>query len=69
MAGERAISYTGMDIEEAINDVSNRFIDEISLSKSITYTTKQVGFEKVIEHQRNCTLAILQERGVFIANN
>ena len=67
MAGEEAISYTDMDIEEAINDFSNRFIHEISLSKSITYATKQLGFEKVIEHQRNCTLAILQEKDVFMA--
>ena len=28
------MSYTDMDIEEAINDFSNRFIDEISLSKT-----------------------------------
>ena len=55
-----------MDIEEAINDFSNRFIDEISLSKIITYAIKQLGFEKVIEHQ---TLAILQERDVFMAKS
>ena len=67
MAGEEVISYTDVDIEEAINDFSNRFIDEISLSKSIAYATKQLGFEKVIEHQRNCALAILQERDVFVA--
>ena len=67
MAGEEAISYTDMDIEEDINDFSNRFIDEISPLKSITYTTKQLGFEKVIEHQRSCALAILQERDVFMA--
>ena len=53
MAGEEAISYTDMDIEEAINDFCNRFIDEMSLSKTITYATRQLGFEKVIEHQRN----------------
>ena len=63
MAGEEAISYTDMDIEEAINDFCNRFIDEMSLSKTITYATRQLGFGKVIEHQRNCALAILQERG------
>ena len=68
MAGEEAISYTHMDIEKAINDFSNRFIDEISLSKTITHATNQLGFEKVIEHQRNCALAILQERDVFMAN-
>ena len=62
MAGEEAISCTDMDIEEA-----NRFIDEISLSKTITYATKQLRFEKVVEHQRNFTLAILQERDVFMA--
>ena len=56
-----------MDIEEAINDFSNRFIDEISLSKTMTYANKQLGFEKVVEHQRNCALAILQERDVFMA--
>ena len=67
MVGEEATSYTDMDIEEAINDFSNRFIDEISLSKTITYATKQLGFEKVIEYQRNCVLAILKERAVFMA--
>ena len=69
MAGEEAISYTDMDIEKAIcvNDFSNRFINEISLSKTITYATKQLGFKKVIEPQRNCTLAILQERDVFMS--
>ena len=56
-----------MDIEKAINDFSNRFIDEISIWKTITYATKQLGSEKVIEHQRNCALAILQERDVFMA--
>ena len=56
-----------MDIEEAINDFSNRFINEISLLKGTTYTTKQLGFEKVIEHQRNCALAILHVRDVFMA--
>ena len=68
------ISYTDLDIEdsdlnieETINDFSNRFIDEISLSKTITYATKLLGFEKVMEHQRNCALAILQERDVFMA--
>ena len=64
MAGEEAISYTDMDID---NDFSNRFIDEISLSETITYATKQLGFEKVIDHQRNCILAILQEEDVFMA--
>ena len=63
MAGEEAMSYTDMDIEEAINDFCNRFIDEMSLSKTITYATRQLGFEKVIEHQRNRALAILQQRG------
>ena len=48
MEGEDAISYTDIDIEEAIDDFSNRFIDAISLSKTITYATKQLGFEKVI---------------------
>ena len=67
MAGEDAISYTNFYIEEAINDFSNRFIDEISLSKTITYVTKQLGCEKVIEHQRNCALTILQERDVFMS--
>ena len=47
MTGEEAISYTDMDIEEAINDFCNRFIDEMSLSKTITYATRQLGFEKV----------------------
>ena len=56
-----------MDIEEPIHDFYNRFINEISLSKTITYTIKKLGFEKVIEHQRNCTLAVLQERDVFMA--
>ena len=68
MTGEEAISYTDLDIEKAINDASNRFIDKISLSKTITYPAKQLGFEKVTEHQRNCALAILQERDVFTAN-
>ena len=67
MAGEDSISYTDMDIEKAINDFSNRFINEISIWKTIIYATKQLGFEKVIEHQRNCALAILQERDVFMA--
>ena len=67
MVGEEAILYADVDIEEAINDFSNRFINEISLSKTITYATKQLGFEKVIEHQRNCALSILQERAVFMA--
>ena len=67
MAGEEAIPYTDMDIEEAINDFSNRFINEISISKGITYATKHLGFEKVMEHQRNCTLAISQEKDVFMA--
>ena len=58
MAGEEAISYTDMDIEESINDFCNRFIDEISLTKTITYATKKLGFEKVIEQQRNCALVI-----------
>ena len=52
---------------EAINDLFNRSIDEISLSKTIRYAIKQLGFEKVIEHQRNCALAILQERDVFMS--
>ena len=59
MVGEEAISYTDMDIEKAINEFSNRFIDEMSLSKTITYATRQLTFEKVIEHQGNCTLVIL----------
>ena len=67
MEGEDAISYTDIDIEEAIDDFSKRFIDEISLSKIITYTTKQLGFGKVIDHQRNCALAVLKERDVFMA--
>ena len=54
MAGEDGISYTDMDIEKVINDFSNRFINEISIWKAITYATKQLGFEKVIEDQRNC---------------
>ena len=33
----------------------------------MTYATKQHEFEAVIEHQRNCALAILQERDVFMA--
>ena len=52
-----------MDIEEAINDFSNRFIHEISLSKTITYAAKQLGFEKVIEHQRNCAHGHLTRKG------
>ena len=67
MTGEEAISYSDMDIEEAINDFSDRFIDENSLSKTITYATKQLAFDEVEEHQRNCALAILQERDVFMA--
>ena len=43
MAGEEAISYTDMDIEEAINDFSDRFIDEISLSYNIRYQTAGIG--------------------------
>ena len=62
MAGEEAISYTDMDIEQAINDFFNQFINEILPLKTVTYATKQFGFEKVIEHQRNYTLANLQER-------
>ena len=31
--------------------------------------TKQFGFENVIEYQRNCVLAILQERDVFMAKS
>ena len=50
------ISYTYMDIDKAINDLSNGFIDEILLSKTITYPAKQLGFEKVIKHQRNGSL-------------
>ena len=45
MEGEDAVSYTDMDIEKAIGDFSNRFIYEISLSKTITYTTKLLEFE------------------------
>ena len=67
MAGEEAISYTDMDIEEAINDFSNRCTDKILLSRTITYVSKQLAFEEVIEHQRNCALAILQEIDVFMA--
>ena len=67
MVGEDAISCTDMDIEKAINDFSNRFVDEISIWKTITYASKQLGFEKVTEHQRNCALAILQGRDVFMA--
>ena len=33
----------------------------------MTYATKQIGFEKVIEHQRNLPLVILQERDTFMA--
>ena len=67
MEGEDAVSYTDMDIEKAIGDFSNRFIYEISLSKTITYTTKLLEFENIIEHQRNCAVAVLKERDVFIA--
>ena len=56
MEGEDAISYTGIDIEEAIDDFSNSFIDAISLSKTITYATKQLGFEKVIENIKETVL-------------
>ena len=42
MEGEDAISYTDMNIEKAIDDFSNKFINEISLSKTITYTAKQL---------------------------
>ena len=31
-----------MDMEEAIDDFSNKFIDDISLSKMITYTIRQL---------------------------
>ena len=48
MEREEAISYTDMDIEKAIKDFSKRFIDKISLSKTITYATKQLGFKKVV---------------------
>ena len=41
MAGENVVSYTDMDIDVAINDLSNRLIDEILLSKTITYAAKQ----------------------------
>ena len=58
MAGEEAISYTDMDIEEAINDFCNRFINEMSLSKTITYATRQLGFEKVIEHQSSGVVGV-----------
>ena len=58
MAGENVISYTDMDINEAINDFSNGFINEILLSKTLTYAAKQL----VIKHQRNSALAILQGR-------
>ena len=66
MARENVISYTDMDIDEAINDLSNGFIDGILLSKTITYAAKQLGFEKVIKHQRNGALAILHGRDVFV---
>ena len=45
-----------MDIDETTNGLSNGFIDEILLSKTITYPAKQLGFEKVIKHQRNGAL-------------
>ena len=61
MEGENAKSYTDMDIDEAIDDFSNRFIN------NIYYTTKQLGFEKVVEHQRNCAVAVLKEKDVFMA--
>ena len=64
MAGENVVSYTDMDIDEAINDLSNGFIDEILLSKTITYAAKQL----VIKHHRNSIFAILQGRDVFMAN-
>ena len=43
MAGEEAISYTDMDIEEAINDFSDRFFYEISQSYNIRYQTAGIG--------------------------
>ena len=43
------------------------FIGEILLSKTTTYAAKQLGVEKVIKHQRNGALAILQGRDVFVA--
>ena len=67
MAGENVISYIDMDIDEAITDLSNGFINEILLSKTITYAAKQLGFEKVIKHQRNGALVILQGRDAFMA--
>ena len=63
MAEKNVISYTDIDIDEAINDLSNGFIDEILLSKTITYAAKQL----VIKHQRNGALAILQGRDEFVA--
>ena len=39
MEGEEAISYTDMDIEKAINEFSNRFIDEMPLNYNIRYQT------------------------------
>ena len=35
-----------MGINETIDDLSNGFIDEILLSKTISYAAKQLGFEK-----------------------
>ena len=66
MAGENVISYADMDIAEATNGLSNGFIDDILLSKTITYAAKQLGLETVIKHQRNGAFAILQGRDVFV---
>ena len=64
--GGDAISYTDIDVDEAINDFSNGFIDEISLSKTTTYAAKLLVFEKAIEHQRDDAFAILQGRDEFV---
>ena len=63
MAGEEAISYTDMDIEEAFDDFCNRFIDEISLSKTITYATRQRGFEKSYRTSKKLRFGHLTRKG------
>ena len=48
----RHCSIEAILINIDIDDFSDRFIDEISLSKTTTNAAKQLGFEKVTEHQR-----------------
>ena len=56
MAGENVI-YTDMDIDEAINDLFNGFIDEILLSQTITYAAKQL----LIKHRETALWPFYKE--------